>query len=267
VLNSGTILTGGTVGLDPETTESTNFGIIFEPRRLKGMRLSIDYVENLRDDAIMDLSPQTVLDLEASDPRVAGRVQRNSAGSITYIDASTMNFARVINKSANLTLSQRVDEVFGGQLTFTAAAAKNISYKIQSSATTDPLEQVRVPTRGNVGRWNANAQVSWEGKQWSFGWDTQYMDSVLVTPFWLVAQGGDRLDWTLEHGAFASYRLPRVASDKWRRWLLSELNISLGAKNIFDRAPRFEARNSSSYVYGGDSVYGRTIWLNVKKNF
>src|SRR5262249_28340709 len=43
---------GGNPGLDPETTRSDNIGLILEPRQLRNFRLSADYTESRRNNAI-----------------------------------------------------------------------------------------------------------------------------------------------------------------------------------------------------------------------
>src|SRR5690606_30529076 len=40
---------GGNPDLIPETTASTNIGLILTPRRFSGLRISVDYLESLRE--------------------------------------------------------------------------------------------------------------------------------------------------------------------------------------------------------------------------
>lgn len=268
-------LTGGNPDLKPETTNSTNVGLILTPRWAKGLRLSADYVDSIRDDAITLLTTQNVVDLEA-DGAMAGRIVRaapetgapNGVGLITFVDARNINFSQTRSKSLDLTVEQHFEKVFGGRLVFTAAASKNISFKVQASSTSVPVEQVRtrITTFSSQLRWNANGQIRWEGRQWTFGWSTRFYDSVLALPALFIQQGGDRAPWEFEHDAFVGYRFGRKEQPQPRgpAGLLADTTITLGVRNVFDREPRFWA--AGNYV-SFDSIYGRNVWLQVKKSF
>jgi iron complex outermembrane receptor protein len=264
-------ITGGNPQLDPEDTIATNIGLILQPRWWSGLRLSIDYVESVRDTAIASLSVQGVLDLEAADPQLAARVQRDAAGVLLFVDARNINFRQVVSKTMDITLEQRFENVFGGRLFLNMAATKNMSFKIQTSASTPLMEQIRNPLASNASvfpiQWNGNAQLRWEGSQWTLGWAARYFDYVLVRPAEFIAQGSDRLPAGYEHEAFAAYRFADAAGGRLLSGLLSDASVTLGVKNVFDREPRFQASNFVAGVYGADSIYGRSGWLQFRKGF
>lgn len=260
---------GGNPELDPETTDSTNFGLILAPKWLKGVRISADYVENRRDTAIVSLSVQDVLDLESSASAIAGRVQRSAGGEIVFVDARNINFASIVSKTADFSIEKRVDNVFGGTVVLTGTATKNISFKIQTSVRDNPVEQVRNPSARAFFpvEWNANVQLRWEGERWTIGWGTRLFDDVLVPPSSYLVQGNDRIERDYEHSAFVSYRTPGPTKRNLKGWLLRDLSVSLGIKNIMDRDPRFDATAQYVGYFRGDSVYGRSMWLQVRKGF
>lgn len=269
VLSPTQYITGGNADLTAEFTESRNLGLIASPTQLPGFRLSIDYVESVRENAVTFLGVQAVLDLESTDPQLAARVQRSSSGAITFVDARNMNFREISSRSLDLTLSQRFENVFGGQLTITAAGSQNLSFKVQSSAAAAALEQVRNPSAifSQALRWNANGQIQWENRQWTLGWDARFYDSILANPADIVAQGSDRAPWGIEHGMFVGYRIPRFSGHRFLQAMLEDTSVTVGVRNVFDRSPRYWAANPNFGYLSFDSVYGRSAWIQVRRNF
>ena len=216
----------------------------------------------------MSLSPQTVLDLEASDPRIASRVQRDSSGRIALVDARTINFREIVSKTADLGVDGHIRNVLGGRLLFAAAATKNISFKLQSSANAPAEEQVRMPDTAYGGlftEWAANGSIRWEGDRWSFGWTTRYYDDVLVRTANRKAQGSDRAEWAMDHDFAIGYRASK-SEGSWGSWL-ADTSITVGVKNMFDRKPRFSGGDVELGIIRADSLFGRSIWVHATKEF
>ncbi len=268
VLTPSMRLSGGNVDIKPETTESRNLGVIIRTTWPAELRVSVDFVESRRSDAIMSLSPQTVLDLEASDPRIASRVQRDSSGRIALVDARTINFREIVSKTADLGVDGHIRNVLGGRLLFAAAATKNISFKLQSSANAPAEEQVRMPDTAYGGlftEWAANGSIRWEGDRWSFGWTTRYYDDVLVRTANRKAQGSDRAEWAMDHDFAIGYRASK-SEGSWGSWL-ADTSITVGVKNMFDRKPRFSGGDVELGIIRADSLFGRSIWVHATKEF
>jgi hypothetical protein len=209
-----------------------------------------------------------VLDLEASDAGMANRVQRASDGRILFVDARTTNFRKIDSKTLDLTIEKRIDHFLGGALHLSAAATRNLSFKVQTSANAPAIEQVRNASANFFFpvRWNGNAQIRWEGKECSMGWTVRYFDSILVNPAYVASQGSNEIDREFEHDARVSWRFRAHEGDTGIGRLLDQTTVSLGVKNVFNRAPRFYAGGILG-VYDGDSLYGRSIWIQLRKNF
>jgi outer membrane receptor protein involved in Fe transport len=226
-------LTGGNPDLKPETTDSTNFGFIFTPRRVPGLRVSVDYLENVRDDAIFAFSinqagAQDAINLESEVPGIVQRGTPDSSGvgPITLVDLRQTNLRQIASKSVDFSVEQRLEDIGGGRLVLMAVATRNISFKVQTSNAGAAVEQVRNPT-GAFSRqieWNGNAQVRWEGPQWSVGWSTRYFDYILANPNFFLLQGSDR-------------------------------------------APRFWAASTDNGIAPYDSIMGRSVWMQMRKDF
>ncbi len=269
-------VSGGNPDLDPEGTRSTNFGLIFTPERVRGLRLSVDYLESVRDSAIFSFSAssygvQSLINLESELP---GLIQRGTpdasgVGPINFVDLRFLNLNQIASKSLDFTVEQRVENVGGGRLVFTASATKNLSFKVQVSRTAPPEEQVRNVNgiRSQQIKWNGNAQLRWEGPRWSVGWSARYFDYLLTHPQYLVFQGADRVPAELEHDLNVNYRAPNTPDPRGAQWLLSGTSFTFGVKNVFDRTPRFYAASYARGVAPYDSVVGRSLWMRVSKDF
>lgn len=266
--------TGGNPALDPETTVSRNWGIVVTPLWLKGLRLSLDYVESIRNNAISSLAVQTVLNLEASDPRIASRVRRNASGTIEFIDATSINLRQIATKRADFAISQSIRHVLGGDITISATAARVISVKVQTSVTTAPQEQVRQPMAAfspSIVEWNGNAQIRWDCSRWGGGWSIRYYDDILSFPHPIrsLLQGSDRIEDAFDHDFSVTLRPLNKSNKRGVFSLLDACTINVGVKNVFNRAPRFSPDFGEGF--GGyalpDSVAGRSYWMSFQKSF
>ncbi len=265
-------ITGGNPDLEPEDTRSDNVGVILSPPAWAGFRLSADLVTSRRDNAIAAITAQQVLDLEADLP---GRVQRaapdghpSGAGPLAFVDARNLNFRQIRSRSLDLSVEQVLRDVRGGDLHLSLTGTRNLSFKVQSTNTTPAVEQV-----GNADaaaarqiKWNANAQARWEGRRWTFGWTVRYFDKLLVAPADILLQGDDVAGRAYNHDVFVLHRLKPRGDSGWAR-LVDDTTITVGIKNLFDRRPRFWAADTDRGIAPYDSVAGRTIWMQLRRNF
>src|SRR5690606_1969602 len=131
-------------------------------------------------------SVQSLLNMEADLP---GLIQRgppdaSGVGPITFVDLRNLNLNQIASKSIDFSVEQEVGEVGGGRLLVSAAATKNISFRIQAPRSSPAQETVRNPSStfsaSEKLKWNGNAQVRWEGPRWGVGWSTRYFDWIPV---------------------------------------------------------------------------------------
>ncbi|MSU53321.1 MAG: hypothetical protein EXS41_08005 [Opitutaceae bacterium] len=262
--------TGGNPDLDPESTRSDNIGLILNPKWLRGLRLSVDYIRSVRDNAISGIAPQAAIDLEADLP---GRITRGApdghpsgVGPITFVDARGVNFRQISSKSLDLSAEHTLRDVRGGNLILTLTATRNFSYKVQATASSTADEQVGNPLASAAQQleWNGNAQARWEGRRYTFGWSGRYFDDILARPTDYALQGSDRAEWAINHDLFVGYRF--TGAGRWSH-LLDGTSLTFGVRNVLDRAPRFWAASADRGIAPFDSLAGRTIWLQLRRNF
>jgi iron complex outermembrane receptor protein len=83
---------GGNRNLSPETGVSHTEGFVFQSEKISGLQVSVTHWSIDESNSVQDLSAQEVVDNEASFP---GRVIRNSAGIITDVNDSFINFGKI----------------------------------------------------------------------------------------------------------------------------------------------------------------------------
>ncbi len=235
VITASMYIAGGNPDLIPESTNSTNIGLILTPRWLPGLRLSLDYLESTREDSIFALSAQDAINLESEIPELIERGapdgNASGVGPITFVDRRYINLRQVASRSLDFSLQQEIREVRGGRLLLTLRATRNLSFKVQATNTGPAVEQVRNPAVAPARQiaWNGNAQLSWEGQRWGLGWNTRYSDSLLLSSsFYYVLQGGDRAPRAYDHDLNISYRSPQVNDPHGLQWLMSGTAVHFG---------------------------------------
>jgi outer membrane receptor protein involved in Fe transport len=109
--------------------------------------------------------------------------------------------------------------------------------------------------------------LRWEGPQWSVGWSARYFDYILADPAFHLLQGSDRAPRTLNHDLNVSYRASVAQNSRGVQGLLSGTSITFGVKNVFDRAPRFWAASFDNGIAPYDSIMGRSVWMQMRRDF
>ncbi|HWV61406.1 MAG TPA: TonB-dependent receptor [Sphingopyxis sp.] len=90
------LLTVGNTSLQPEKADTTSFGVVYQPRWLRGFRLSVDYYDIKLAGAISTLQPQDIVNrCAAGNDAFCDFVTRNGAGNIQSITLSQINLGKV----------------------------------------------------------------------------------------------------------------------------------------------------------------------------
>jgi outer membrane receptor protein involved in Fe transport len=284
-----TTLSGGNPNLKPQTSKSFDAGIIWEPHWsvLKGLRLDAEYYKIEQDNAIGALSAQTIVSLQSLYPN---RVIRNSAGTITEVDISSLNLYKRDTEGWDLSADYTLKTGIG---TFNLNAAESIILHLQNqySPTLPDYDAVNFPSENGAAKYKANATLGWEWHNWSASWTARYFGSYKQygaaggpdstqyyagadDPTYTVAQGSDTIPSQTYHDFFLSYAFGKQHASSGSKLhtfesaLLDGLTVQLGVRNIFNKVPPFDYYYSDNYY---ESPYGdlrlRSYWLSVKKTF
>lgn len=278
-------ISGGNPNLRPEKSQSTSAGFVLTPEFLSGLRLSMDYTRIRKSDNIATLSTQQIVSNEGLFP---GRVTRAapaagdpySVGPVTGIDASAVNISSASLEAYDFSLDYERKTESMGTLAFFAGATYTPHYQTQLLA-----GQPWVENSGIEGQFNtvlnpgitlkkkASFGLTWSLEQWTFGWTARYFDSYLVADPTLVTsatviinQGnGGKVAAQTYHDVFARYKFDRMGHG-FLRVFVSDLEVQAGIRNVFDKAPPFDAASSRYYSYFGDPRL-MSWYLSAKKSF
>lgn len=256
----------GNPDLGPEDSESLSLGVMFAPRWLSGLTLSIDYTEIKKNNEIA--RPLTERNLLLFEDRVPHRVTRLpltpedealgfTAGEVVAIDVSAMNIAKAEVEAFDLQLDYVTSlERFGDIHVYLVATRQrklerqifDDSLAVNSVAFADgPLE-----LRGNIG-------ANWSWNDWTIGWNSQYFDSYKVfssadsdalIESKVANQGSAYIDSQIYHDIFVKYAFENTSGIG--KYLLGG-EIRLGIMNVFDESPPILATGNA---FGGYSLYG-----------
>jgi len=116
-------ITGGNPNLKPETSRGFDWGVVFEPTFLSGLRVSLDYTKvTKRNDIIVP----TLATLIASPASYPGRVTRGTpnpgatVGPIVLIDDTSINAPETITSSYNMEVDYVIKTASAGTWRFSA---------------------------------------------------------------------------------------------------------------------------------------------------
>ncbi len=283
-------ISGGNPDLNPETSESTGVGLVFEPQSgwFKGLRIGADYNFIDKQNNIASLSPQVMVDNEAVFP---DRIIRDAAvpgdpfgvGRITAVNTSPVNLLRAFNEAVDVSVKFRKGTNRWGSFDFNALGTFGLKNARKTVINTPFVDYVGYP--GYPLKFTGNATVMWDYRRWNVGWSMRYIPKLHVfgPPISnsLTFRQGQGAEWVPDqtyHDIFGSYRFPlraRVDGEDGRPMkrgfanrLLSGLEVQLAIYNVFRKIPPLDTSTFSSYGY---STYGdirlRDIRISIKKAY
>lgn len=266
------IVSGGNPELRPEDSKSRSAGIIFAPGFARDLRLAVDYTRIDKSDVIISPNLQEVINNEATFPDRIVRASANpgapfGVGPITFVNQTSLNFTKAEVAALDVSASYRLGLTGPGSLKVFALATRQFHYRTQAALSSPPTENVGITSLFPL-KLKANAGLSWERGRWRANWNVGYFSSYQVaaspaaTGAPIVAnQGGLRVPSQTYHDVSASYRwdLPYTG--------LSSVQLNLGARNIFNKSPPFDAGNAP-YLYSsfGDPRMAR-YYIGVEAQF
>jgi len=243
--------TGSTPNLEPETSETFNYGMVVTVPGIKGLSLGVDMFHTDQRNLTTNLSPQVIVDYENLFP---GRITRGAPtagdtagglpGQISELDARFINFGQVVTEGFDFNASYQLDETSWGRFTVRAVGSYLATYKVAFNPG-DPL----VDRRGTFGfpqKLKGNVSILWDRGRWGGALFVYYLGEV------------ERVSETLPSfttvDANLTYELNR------------RIRLQGGLGNIFDREPPF-ANTTFGYDGGFHSAKMRTYNFSVTYNF
>lgn len=258
--------------INTESAATQTAGIVFQRGDIHRIRASLDFVDTRKQDEILWLEPQDLVNVE---PLFPDRVQRASAapgdpygiGRITLVRPGSVNASWRHSQNWNATLDYNWVECAGGTLDVHARLVYFQSYQLQFFADEPVVDELRHPDVKAPGilKYRATFGAGWSNPRFGFGIDGQYFHSRVLPQAEWASQGGRTIDPFWQYDAYIQSDL-----DRWltRRFAHRGLRAQLRVNNVFGADfPDYANDAFSSGVQAYSDWRGRTYTLSLTATF
>lgn len=272
------VMLGGNPDLKPTSADNWNFGVVFEPAAIEGLRLDVEWYRITQDDVILAFtSSQQVVNNESTFP---GRVVRApvapgdpyGVGAITLVNYTAANVAKGRTRGMDISLQYHRQAGALGEFGFATTWTRVSQYEQQTAVNSefiDLLNQV-----GNSGplKSKLSASLDWQRGAWMAGWASSYFgsyDQVVLggSTAFVDAQGGAKVPSQLYHNVVVGYDFDKRSGGNADQGMLSGLSAQLGVKNVFNHVPPIDVYYSPYYYSPFGDPRLRSYWLSLAKKF
>ena len=280
------VMSGGNPNLRPETAKGMNWGVVFEPKFINGLRISLDYVKVTKHDAIIAPTAATLIANAGSFP---GRVIRGTpnagqtVGPIVLIDNTNINAPEISTSSYNLQADYAFRTASYGRFDFSAVASSWQHYFIQSTIGGASVEQLSNPNTSAIGaglglaKFKGNLGVDWTMGSFSAGWLTRYVAPYTDGSRYGIGGAfptqGTVNGWVsgqIYHDVYFGYKIGKATMGaSWWRNALTNTSVQLGVRNVFNKVPPFDALGGFAPFWYSTYGDGRlaSYYFTLKKDF
>jgi iron complex outermembrane receptor protein len=277
--------------LTPADAQSWTAGIVFSPKAIKGLTLSVDYYHIKMENAIFRLGVQTIVDdinalgsgsiyaplfFRADGTKITTPAvnQANDADWGT-LNVPLANGAEIETDGLDLGANYRLDANNAGVFNFYANANVLFSYKYSDPVAGGPFEYGglysdanNVGIGGEAGTlpdFQINTGVSWDIHDFTLNVNARYIPGVDV---WFGSDFTiDGSEWEVESWYSIDMQLAYRFGEKYGR-ALQGTRLAIGCNNITDNEPPLIASsfedNTDKSTY---DIVGRFIYFEISKKF
>jgi iron complex outermembrane receptor protein len=241
VLTPVEIIRGPNPNLRPETSTNEFYGIIYEPKFVPGLNLSVNYYRTEQRDAIQSVSQSTIVNNEASfpghvirhDPTPAD-IAAGQPGAIKEIRTYFVNFGEVRNESIDFTTDYRLPWERLGRWRVSLNASHTLEATRKLSPGTLPIDDTG--DTYSAPDWKGIGSVFWNGKSWNASAMFSYMSGFESNTAGVTGTA------QMQSSPAVSKLDLRVGYDFRNgiyRGIAKDLRVSVGVSNVFDKEPPF----------------------------
>ena len=261
---------------DLDSEESTNFnaGIVFEPNKKRGWRLSVDYYRIETEDVIVN-GAQYYVDQAAQGNDIGDAFVIRDPGTqeLKGVFANWFNAAESTADGIDTKLSYKEPTVNGlwqatlgvnQVLTYKLKASDDSPYQSYLGDMVDPRAAGgNIIGRGSIPRYKGYLELIWLRKGLTLGGTLNYTHSLDDNAAFTNDKKSREIDSYTTLDLVASYRW-RSTADVW----LSNTTLTVGVDNVSDEAPPFAA---GAFADGYDtslySLAGRRYRIALSREF
>ncbi|WP_447901284.1 TonB-dependent receptor plug domain-containing protein [Stenotrophomonas sepilia] len=265
-------ISGANPNLKPETSKSTTFGLVWSPRWVQGLDVSLDWYKYEISDMIIADSVDRIL----RDCYVLGNSERCSSvtraadGHVSAITYGTANLGKMETEGYDLGIKYRLPELAIGQFNIDWTTSYTAKYDEQrQNSDGDNIMVGRVSEPG-LFRVRSNLGVNWQYGDFGVNYTARYYSGmkescISLADGWCDAPNHMANGETdpLRHTGSNTFHDLQVS---WKApW---DATIALGANNVFDHkgSLQYSAPNSAFAYYGGFDV-GRFLYMKYTQRF
>jgi outer membrane receptor protein involved in Fe transport len=254
----------------PELSENTYFGLVYEPAFIKGLNLQVNYYDTLQKDTLQLITAQNIVNNEALFPDRVTRAAAtpadlalNQPGQILAVNRVFVNFGEVVNRSMDFVVDYRLPWQQYGNFHVNLAATRTLE-STRALAPGQPLVILEEDT-GSPPKWKFNAAIFWRKGDWSASTFVSYIDgfqsnnsgnalvanntAVIFNPTPGITKVDVRVGYEFRKGLWREYG--------------KGLRMNVGVNNVFDKEPPF-----SDTIWGFNAgihsqfILGRSLELS-----
>jgi iron complex outermembrane receptor protein len=275
---SWTLMNGGNPNLQPEFAKSQNIGLMFTPRFLPGLSLSVDWWKTTKRDAIVRFSfvnvissPDDFAGYIVRAPATAEDTARGWLGVYTQITSGPVNVASLNTDGVDFRARYAWKSSNLGQFQFVANGSFTNHFQTRTLPTSALVESAGI---GGPNRWRAYSTISWVKGVWGASLTNRYVghyssNTTVPTAAFPAATGfdGGRIPAFLTWETQLTYDVPYKSGQKgWRSWVTGT-KYRLGVLNPFNDKPSFVSDIQAGFYNRQVDPRQRYAYVEAKKSF
>lgn len=263
------VVTGGNPSLQPEESESYNYGAVVDVPFVKGLSFGADFFHIKQFNQIDNSSAQFELDLDAglwaagggANPRVIreARTPADTAaglpGVLLEVRSTYQNLSLREIEGTDVFANYRTPRWNIGRFDFTGMLT--YTRKLHSIDATG-VDTNLIRNGGNP-RTKATAGVSWTRKNWQASVSERFTSDYLVSSAYTI----DGARWVMDEYWVTNASL----GYKFSQGRLKGLRVRVGANNLFDEAPPFYPLSTAGYDSDYADPRGRMTYVDLSYKF
>ena len=273
---------GGNVGLDAEQSKNLSVGLIFAPKSIDGLRLSVDYTKISKTDEIGNISTQELVDRETEfqDRIVRAPLEPDApanftAGPITSLDVSLINIAATEVETIDFQLDYDFDIQSVGEFRIFSVATYFASFKQKFLDTDEFLDAIGFAEAPND--WGITTGLEYEAGPVRANWFARYYSSKKLysstsSDFFIRRIEENDLTDTLGSRMFHDINVmfDFDQSGAFEGRVFDGMQLTLGIRNLFNQKPQIRSEaglGRPGFALNGADPRLRTYSVQLRKAF
>ena len=264
---------GGNPNLKPEEADTSVFGIVYEPSRAEGLRMSVDWYEIDISGAVDSITEQQIVNqcgaAQNGPPDICALIIRDTNNIPVRVDAPFLNLSKSYAKGIDFEVA------YNREVNLFKSKPENLSFRLLAGKLLDRYDQ---PPGGqpinqignsaiNRPELSANATLRYSVGPWSAIWQQRFISDQLININWV--EGVDVDNNTIPSYSFTNllFRYNHGSTRAGNEW-----SVGLAINNAFDKNPpiipgAFNRVGSQTNSGLGYDEFGRRFELSLQMNF